>query len=170
MRPSSGLRGGLTVILDQQSDMISTGTLVEDYSGFRISVFSKVRRKRVEKDFSLTLMLIQDETPLATDKSLLISPGHVKWAKTFNAAVINDRCYSCMTLLFQLCNPFIGTHHHRPECQDLSPTRREEVPLPWRIGTGSLYQLQFGQLCHWMSAEPHWKRNRMHSLEPTNNK
>ena len=59
LKPKAGLKKGLTIILDLHSDLISTGTIFDDYRGFTVSINSP------------------REFPITSKSPLLIKPGQM---------------------------------------------------------------------------------------------
>ena len=59
LKPKAGLKSGLTIVLDLHSDLISTGTISDDYRGFTASINSP------------------REFPITSESPILIKPGQM---------------------------------------------------------------------------------------------
>ena len=90
MKIKSAMKNGLTLWLDQHSDRTSSGTIHDDYNGFKVY---HINMYRYHSSFNLLLKVFIGQTsefPVLRDKSLILEPGREHFVHMSGIRVSTD--------------------------------------------------------------------------------
>ncbi|XP_059085016.1 sodium channel protein Nach-like [Tigriopus californicus] len=127
-KSKSGKFKGLTLVLDAHTDVVSAGTVSEDFQGF------------------LGLVEENSQFPLVKERSFLIQPGHVTYAAISATGIIASDAIQSVSPVTRNCyfpNEFelqVHSNYSRANCllecsMDYARNKLEEKCIPWYFPT-----------------------------------